>query len=79
MKSWSKGIIPVAVTEEIKETSGSEEETDRHSFNYDIVLTSDDDLSFLKTDRITNKNYKTLHDFKGIYFVPDFYSPPDLV
>lgn len=78
MKSWGKGILPVAITEEIKESSGGEEEVDRKSFSLDIIFTSDSEINLKSNKNITNKNYISFQDFKGTFFVPDSYSPPDL-
>ena len=79
LKSWSEGVIPIAVTEEIKESAGGEEEMNTKSFTFDIVLTDESGINFTNSKKITNKNYITFQDFKGTFFVPDSYSPPDLV
>jgi len=79
MKSWSEGFILIAVTEEIEETTGSEEELERKSCSFDIILSDESSVDLLNIEKITNKNYTSFHDFKGTFFVPDFYSPPDYI
>lgn len=79
VKSWSKGIVPVAVTEEIKEANGGEEENDRQTFNLDIILDANADKIGTITLEFTNQNYETLYDYRGTYFTPDFYSPPEFI
>lgn len=78
MNSWSKGVL-IAVTEEIKEANGCEEETDRHTFHLDFILTTNSDIESIQIFKNTNCNYISLHDFRGNFFVPDLYSPPDYI
>lgn len=79
MKSWSRGITPVAVSEEIQEANGGEEETDCQSFHLDFIYTTNTGSESTQTLKITNRNYHALHDTKGTFFVPNFYSPPDYI